>query len=559
MKFLKSNLFHFKVNTKRERRSSNNKNQNNNISKQPQTESYSTIGALVTGLTSTQANMSNDTNQSDTLIIKPTSIEINNQTNGVLHENINHSPSKSLKLKIGNETEHENLLTTNGYHNVQTNSNDHIYETPSNIDNNLLLSLETPTISSSDEPGNKSIQNSHLTSINSYKEHHTNNDLDNGLVSEMTNPTTNNGIELEKVNLDDALNSTNTITSSSILSAARLLEINQPREPSPTSGVIIPEEKRVTDRVKVFEAVANNDQSIHKKQTMKNGNQKKTSSSTNFSINDIKQNNKREQQISPSSSSTTESLDIQSTNDLKSLSITTKNKSKRPSLKKQIQNLLKIDKTSVQDDSVIIEEQLSISNPNKKSNTLNSTRNNKRDNDLSTTLKRSSPSSSQQHSPTNVNDTFKKRSSPPLTTTTTKRISPRESPTKSQQNSPIPNVTEFNMKPIAVEPLQINIESNLTKKKTPSPTNKISTNGLLTSEIEQRRSSTGVSKLIHTFQGNSSHELEQTVLVPRLRSPAQSINYSESAKKGVGGNNNNNDDDDNDDNEDDDDGGDDIA
>jgi len=29
------------------------------------------------------------------------------------------------------------------------------------------------------------------------------------------------------------------------------------RESSPTSGVIVPEEKRVTDRVKVFEAVAN--------------------------------------------------------------------------------------------------------------------------------------------------------------------------------------------------------------------------------------------------------------------------------------------------------------
>ena len=85
------------------RRSSNNKSQNNNISKQPQTESYSTIGALVTGLTSTQANMSDDTNQADTLIIKPTSIEINNQSNGIIHENGNHSPSKSLKLKLGNE------------------------------------------------------------------------------------------------------------------------------------------------------------------------------------------------------------------------------------------------------------------------------------------------------------------------------------------------------------------------------------------------------------------------------------------------------------------------
>ena len=66
-------------------------------------------------------------------------------------------------------------------------------------------------------------------------------------------------------------------------------------------------------------------------------------------------------------------------------------------------------------------------------------------------------------------------------------------------------------------------------KKSPSPTsNKTSTNGLLTSENDQRRSSTGVSKLIHTFQGgNSFQDPEQTVLVPRLRSPVQSINHSE--------------------------------
>jgi hypothetical protein len=82
------------------------------------------------------------------------------------------------------------------------------------------------------------------------------------------------------------------------------------------------------------------------------------------------------------------------------------------------------------------------------------------------------------------------------------------------------------MKPF-VEPLEIRIESNVSKKKSPSPSTKLSNNGLLTSENDQRRSSTGVSKLIHTFQGNSPHDLEQTVLVPRLRSPAQSINHSE--------------------------------
>jgi hypothetical protein len=152
--------------------------------------------------------------------------------------------------------------------------------------------------------------------------------------------------------------------------------------------------------------------------------------------------------------------------------------------------------------------------------------------DSTTVNKRSSPSSSQQHSPTNGTDTFKKRSSPPLTTT--KRSSPRESPTKSQQNSPGSHMTGFNMKPF-VEPLEIRIESNVAKKKSPSPSNKVNNNGLLTSELEQRRSSTGVSKLIHTFQGNppppssssTTHDLEQTVLVPRLRSPAQSLNHTE--------------------------------
>lgn len=82
------------------------------------------------------------------------------------------------------------------------------------------------------------------------------------------------------------------------------------------------------------------------------------------------------------------------------------------------------------------------------------------------------------------------------------------------------------MKPI-VEPLEIRIEPNVSKKKSPSPPNKVSNNGLLTSETDQRRSSAGVSKLINTFQGNASHDLEQTVLVPRLRSPGQTINRSE--------------------------------
>jgi hypothetical protein len=380
----KSNLFHFKVNTKRERRSSNNKN---NISKQPQTESNSTIGALVTGLTSTQANMSDDTNQADTLVIKPTSIEINNQPNGTVHENGHHSPSKSLKLKLGSENEHEPISTTNGHHPPPQNNttNDHIYETPSNIDSNPpSSSFETPTISSSDEQGNKHDERSHSPSTPPLTEHHLNNGRDSGLSSEMTNAN-NSGTETEKTNLDDESSSTSGITSSSIISAARLLETNvddnpQQRESSPISGVIIPEEKRVTDRVKVFEAAANNEQqSTLKKQAPKNGNQKKPSTSPTFSSIDNKQSNgKREQQSSPTSSlSTSENLDNQTTNESKSAS--TKNKSKRPSLKKQIQNLLKIDKPTAQEESTIVEEQPSSIANGKKSNTLNPTRN-KRDN-----------------------------------------------------------------------------------------------------------------------------------------------------------------------------------
>jgi intermediate filament protein if len=510
------------VNTKRERRSSNNKNQNNHhISKQPQTESYSTIGALVTGLTSTQANMSD---QTDTLVIKPTSIEINNQSNGTIHENGNHSPSKSLKVKLGHENESE-ITTTNGHHSapsptIKPNSIDHIYETPSNVDH-PPPSFETPTVSSSqDEQGNKHDENSQLSSTPPSNEHHLNNGVDSGLSSEMTNAT-NSGTETEKTNFDDELSSTSILTSSSIISAARLLETNiepnEKRESSPTSGVIIPEEKRVTDRVKVFEAAANHDQSTVKKQPTKNGHQKKASP-----------NGKHDQQhISPTSKSTTttESIDTQLINESKPSSTTSKNKSKRPSLKKQIQNLLKIDKPSP-DESTIVEEQPTVTN-GKKTNTMNSARN-KPNNDPTTVNKRLSPSSSQQHSPTNGTDTFKKRSPPPITTN--KRPSPRESPSKSQQNSPGSHMTGFNMKPV-VEPLEIRIESNVGKKKSPSPSNKVNNNGLLTSELEQRRSSTGVSKLIHTFQGNppppSSHDLEQTVLVPRLRSPVQSINHSE--------------------------------
>ncbi len=190
----------------------------------------------------------------------------------------------------------------------------------------------------------------------------------------MTNAT-NSGAETEKTIFDDESSSTSALTSSSIISAARLLEMNmvepvEKRDSSPGSGVIIPEEKRVTDRVKVFEAAANQDQSALKKHPIKNGHQKKSPPT------DQKSNGKRDQQISPLAA--TDSIDTQLTNESKPTTTTTtttsKNKSKRPSLKKQIQNLLKIDKPSSPDESIITEEQSAVTNA-KKFNTMNATRN----------------------------------------------------------------------------------------------------------------------------------------------------------------------------------------
>jgi hypothetical protein len=153
--------------------------------------------------------------------------------------------------------------------------------------------------------------------------------VDSGLSSEVEKPTGG----------DDELSSTSG-TSSTLLQTDNS---NHQRDISPTGGVFIPEEKRVTDRVKVFEAVANHN--------TKNGNKKKSSISSSFSIGDHKQ-------ISPSS---IESFDSQSINETK---LSSKNKSKKSSLKKQIQNLLKIDKpSSIQDDFISIDEQ-----PNGKKN-----------------------------------------------------------------------------------------------------------------------------------------------------------------------------------------------
>lgn len=324
--------------------------------------------------------------QADTLVIKPASIEINNHSNGTVHENgTSHSPSKSMKVKnepIENGPETNSTITattSNGHHptpssSVQPNVTDHIYETPSNLDGQPPLSFETPTVSSSDEQGHKSDENNPFSSSSSTNEHHSTNGIDSGLASDTTNAT-NSGTETEKTNFDDELSTTSVLTSSSIISAARLLETNivhanDKREASPTSGVIIPEEKRVTDRVKVFEAAANHDQSAMKKQPTKNGHQKKSPN------HEQKSTGKREQQISPSLTSASESIETQLTNESKPsppATTTSKSKSKRPSLKKQIQNLLKIDKPSSPDESTITEEQSTITN-GKKTNPINTTR-----------------------------------------------------------------------------------------------------------------------------------------------------------------------------------------
>ena len=156
---------------------------------------------------------------------------------------------------------------------------------------------------------------------------------DSGLSSDTLTLT-----EAEKSNADDESSSISGISSI------------QPGESSPTtssSGVFIPEEKRVTDRVKVFEAVAN-PESLSMK--TKNASAKKSSSSIN-----------EPKQVSPSS---VDSFETQSITDLKSS--TGKSKSKRTSLKKQLQNLLKIDKSSTHEDLPALEEQSN----GKKSNTL---------------------------------------------------------------------------------------------------------------------------------------------------------------------------------------------
>ena len=319
--------------------------------------------------------MSEDSKQADTLIIKSTPIDVNGQSNGSAHENGNHSPSKSLKMKIANDKTEDVPSTSNGHHPIATH--DHIYETPSNVDSYPSSSFETPTISSSDEQGHALDQSNNSSSTYSQNGRHGKNGLDSGLASE-TNYASTSGTETERTSLDGEISASNTVTST-ILSAARLLETNvddgtAPKRPaSPSSGVIIPEEKRVTDRVKVFEAAANNDQSSMKKQANKNGNAKKSPTSASFSSADAKPNGKREQ-VSPVS--TTDSLETPSSSESKSS--TNKNKSKRPSLKKQIQNLLKIDKSTSQEEATIIEEQ-SVLNNAKKANTLNSTTRQKKD------------------------------------------------------------------------------------------------------------------------------------------------------------------------------------
>lgn len=322
--------------------------------------------------------MSDETNQADTIVTKNNLTEVNGHSNGtVIHENGSHSPKKSLKVKVNAENKDDLISNGNG-HSVTKNV-DTVYETLSNIDSYPSSTVETPTVSSSDEPNHK-----HETMKNQPENGHEKSSIaDSGVLSD-TNNGSHSGTDTEKTSFNDDLNLSSS-QSSSIMSAARLLETNvvetapPMRSTSPTSGVIIPEEKRVTDRVKVFEAAANNEQSSLKKQNGKNSNQKKSSTSSSFTSADLKSNGKREQVSPVSTSDSVETLTPSVPNEQKSS--TGKSKSKRPSLKKQIQNLLKIDKSAASEESPIIEEQTSMTN-GKKANTLNAANRQKKDNGI---------------------------------------------------------------------------------------------------------------------------------------------------------------------------------
>ncbi|CAF3003245.1 unnamed protein product [Rotaria socialis] len=307
------------VNTKREHGSSNNKSQNNrNTSKQPlKTDSFLTLGALVTGFTSSPTTMADEINQADALIIKPATIDINGKSD------LDTSLSKSLCIKTPceNKNEHEILDEQNSI------------SSSSNIDHGVDSGLSSDPCENKNEHEILDEQNSISSSSN------IDHGVDSGLSSEVTYT------EAEKINGDDESSSTSVVSST-----------NLQRETSPTSGVIIPEEKRVTDRVKVFEAVANNNDN----QITKNGSTKKKSiTSASFSTADHKQ---------ISSSSSIETSDSQSITEMKPA----KSKSKKSSLKKQIQNLLKIDKSPIHDELSPLEEQLN-GKKNKKDNNSIST------------------------------------------------------------------------------------------------------------------------------------------------------------------------------------------
>ncbi|CAF0768226.1 unnamed protein product [Didymodactylos carnosus] len=416
---------------------------------------------------------------------------------------------------------------------------------------------------------------------------------------------------LKNINENDssAMSDTASITSSKTITDDTVEDhktyVDEPKSDVDQSygGVFQPEPSSVKDTVKVFEAAlaAGSEQlppsstaQGKKASTMKTSSTIKdrpnTKSSNSFSSSDKTKLSK--EQISPLGSSvgSSESFDTTSVASSSSATTTTptipvqqeqkevksKPSKKRPSLKKQIQHLLKIDKSSPSqnDDSHkqenVIQEEPITSSPsmtttaNKKANTLNS-RNNKTDKrdkngtDVNETKVHISPL----HSPDSLNEkfdkdlssmltdeqkanVFKKRPSPPASSLQQqKRTSPRESVEKTQTTTTA-KTTEFNMhSPTSktIEPLEIRISNDpiFTKKKSVSPSSKLKTGGLLqqndavtsdkvtvTNESDGRRS--GVSKLISSFQtlnnnNNNQHdndgidngELEQTILVPRLQ------------------------------------------
>ncbi|CAF0731024.1 unnamed protein product [Didymodactylos carnosus] len=523
----------------------------------------------------------------------------NNSNNSVIEDLIFGTLAKSSKVSNGdveNENTASSTATNPSPRNNSTGEMDSSYNNDKNLGSSMIsdvgfdsgLASSTATPTPSILPSDDDTSGSSISSVK-------------------LNPST-----LKNINENDSSATATTFDTASISSSTtvtgsmfddRKFDIDEPKHDANqgNGGVFQPEPSSVKDTVKVFEAAlaAGNEQPPSsstaqgkKASTMKTSPVTKdrpvTKGSNSFSSSDKIKSSK--DQISPLGSSigSSESFDTAST--ISSSSVITgastglgqpeqkdtksKSSKKRPSLKKQIQHLLKIDKSSSlqhdgshKQENVIQEEpitsspsMLSTATTNRKANTLNSrnTKSDKRDKngtDANETKSRTSPL----HSPDSLNgkydkdlssmlmdeqkaNIFKKRPSPSTSSSQQqqqqKRTSPRESVEKTQTTT---KVTEFNMNPPisrTTEPLEIRISNDhvFTKKKSVSPSSTSKTEGLLqqndgiisdkmaaTSEVDGKR--LGVSKLISAFQTSNNNqygtdgnsELEQTILVPRLQ------------------------------------------